>query len=55
MQAVLEYPGFRQQKQSFFSMQHRRSSGVSLETLMVSTTMALGSWVLVFKELEKEW
>ena len=50
MQAVLECPGFRQQKQSFFSMQCLRSSGVSLETLMVSTTIASGSWALVVAE-----
>ena len=47
---VLRWPGFRQWKQSFFSTHRLRSSGVSLETLMVS-----GSWVLAFEELEKEW
>ena len=36
-------------------MQCLHSSGVSLETLMVSMTMASGSWVLVVKVLEKEW
>ena len=36
-------------------MQCLRSSGVSLETLIVSTTMASGLWVLVVEELEKEW
>ena len=52
---VLRWPGFRQWKQSFFSTHRLRSSGVSLETLMVSTTIVSGSWVLAFEELEKEW
>ena len=55
MQAVLECPGFWQWKQSFFLMQRLRSSGVSLETLIVSTTMASGSRTLEVEVLEKEW
>ena len=55
MQAVLRWPGFGQWKQSFFSTQHLCSSGVSLETLMVSMTIVSGLWIFAFEELEKEW
>ena len=45
-------PGWRQQKQSPFSMHFFCSSAVSLPTLMKSTSMASGSQALVGVEKE---
>ena len=50
---ALMCPGCRQRKQSPFSIHFLCSSAVSFPTLMTSTFMALGSWVLV--GAEKEW
>ena len=43
-QTLLRCPDFLQRKQSPFSWHCLCSSGVSLEILMASTSIALGSW-----------
>ena len=53
--AVLRCPAFLHQKQSPFSIQHFRSSGVSLEIWITSTSIALGSLGLVKVGEENVW
>ena len=53
--AVLRCPAFLHRKQSPFSIQCFRSSGVSLETRITSTSIASGSLDLVEDREENMW